>query len=257
MRSLGVAGMAAGARSLAAAGMARASRAGWRVLGVGIRGVGAAFKIAFGPMSLLLTALSFGVDYIIENWDKIVPYFKTLWEGVKSIFEKVKGWMQPALDMVGGAFEKVTAFWNWAFGDNEKKEEKPAPRPTLAESLPSQGSYEKYLKMEAADNEAMGEFDEESVAVPTLYEKSLEIEEPEEKPKKKRRKKKQSADQNGSPSGDAQAASVSVNMEFALNGMPAADFSNGVIKAIREKKAELENIISTIVRDQARLAYGG
>lgn len=51
--------------------------------------------------------------------------------------------------------------------------------------------------------------------------------------------------------------SVHLHMQFQLNGMPDQQFAQGVIRAIREKSGELERIISGIVHNQARLAYGG
>lgn len=50
---------------------------------------------------------------------------------------------------------------------------------------------------------------------------------------------------------------VQLHMQFQLNGMPDQQFAQGVIRAIREKSGELERIISGIVHNQARLAYGG
>ena len=51
--------------------------------------------------------------------------------------------------------------------------------------------------------------------------------------------------------------SVQVSMQFSLNGMPESSFAEGVVRSLREKQAELEQIISGIVHNQARLAYGG
>lgn len=63
------------------------------------------------------------------------------------------------------------------------------------------------------------------------------------------------AQRSGAP---AQGApTVQVNMQFQLNGMPDQDFAQGVIRALRERSGELERIISGIVHNQARLAYGG
>lgn len=50
---------------------------------------------------------------------------------------------------------------------------------------------------------------------------------------------------------------VQVNMQFQLNGMPDQEFAQGVIRALRDKSGELERLISGIVHNQARLAYGG
>ncbi len=46
-------------------------------------------------------------------------------------------------------------------------------------------------------------------------------------------------------------------MQFSLNGLPENSFAEGVVRSLREKQAELEQIIAGIVHNQARLAYGG
>lgn len=50
---------------------------------------------------------------------------------------------------------------------------------------------------------------------------------------------------------------VQVNVNVAQNGIPEASFAQGVINAINARKNELEKMITEIVNNQARLAYGG
>lgn len=153
MRFLTPAAMAAGAKAAASGAMAATGRAGFNILRMGVRGVGMAFKTMFGPMSLFMMALSFGAEYIMENWEKIKPFFEALWEGVKACFNSVMGWLQPLFDKimgfigpmidgVGKAMEGVGAVWNWFFGDDEKKqpEKKAAEQQKQAPSNPNFGA---------------------------------------------------------------------------------------------------------------------
>ena len=45
------------------------------------------------------------------------------------------------------------------------------------------------------------------------------------------------------------------NFTFTINGMPAADFANGVMNVVRSHQAELQSMISNIVGDQVRRMY--
>lgn len=133
LRQLGPAGIAAGAGQ---AGIKLLGGA-CRVAGRGARSLGAAFKMAFGPVSLLMMGLSYGADYVIENWDKVAPYFSSLWEGVKKVFNAVVDWMGPIVDTIAGLIKPVSdavswvadkigngisSVWNWASG-GEKAEQ--------------------------------------------------------------------------------------------------------------------------------------
>ena len=53
------------------------------------------------------------------------------------------------------------------------------------------------------------------------------------------------------------APSVQVSLQFAINGMPAADFAQGVVRALTERRAEVERLVSGIVHDQMRAAHAG
>ena len=45
-------------------------------------------------------------------------------------------------------------------------------------------------------------------------------------------------------------------MQFQVEGMPAADFAQGVIKAVESNKDKLERMLTDIVHKQMRVAYG-
>lgn len=49
---------------------------------------------------------------------------------------------------------------------------------------------------------------------------------------------------------------VQVSVNVTQNGIPEQSFASGVMNAIRARQSELEQIISGIVNEQARLAYG-
>lgn len=49
---------------------------------------------------------------------------------------------------------------------------------------------------------------------------------------------------------------LTVRFDFSLNGMPDTVFAQGVINALRERASDVESLISGIVNNQARVAYG-
>lgn len=51
-------------------------------------------------------------------------------------------------------------------------------------------------------------------------------------------------------------AGVTAQFNIALNGIPDADFARRVVAALGDKKADVERLLSDIVNNQMRLAYG-
>lgn len=241
LRAVGTAGMIAGARSLAAAGMAKASRMGWNVLRTGIRGVGAAFRVAFGPVSILMAALSFGVDYLMEHWESIAPFFGRLWNGVKSVFDKALQWMQPFFDMMGAALDKLGKAWSWLTGDEEKSA-------VAVKTVEEKAQQAKPAALETSSAQVVPKAAQAAVQPVPKSPAASDF--------SRRLAEKTSGLSPASPP-VPEGSAVSVDMNFTLNGMPDAAFAQGVIRALRERQAELETIISGIVHNQARLAYGG
>lgn len=224
----------AGAGQLSAAGATvGASRTGWRLLAGGIRGVGTAFRTALGPIGLVMTGLSLGAEYLITNWDKVTPYFTGMWEKLRAIFNAGLSYIQPVIDTIGKGLSMVGEAWDWAFGDEEK--EKIGVKP-LGEkvAVPTLG---------------------EKTAVPTLAEKRVA-----------------EAAASGAPSASAAAPpvvplptpppgavagpTVSVGLNVTLQGIPDAAFAEGVMRALKARSGDVERLISDIVHNQARLAYG-
>lgn len=61
-----------------------------------------------------------------------------------------------------------------------------------------------------------------------------------------------------SPSPSAAAGpTVSVGLNVTLQGVPETSFAEGVMRALRARSGDVERLISDIVHNQARLAYGG
>jgi TP901 family phage tail tape measure protein len=52
------------------------------------------------------------------------------------------------------------------------------------------------------------------------------------------------------------APGVQANFAFSVNGVPDRPFADGVINALERRKSELERLVSSIVHDQMRVAYG-
>ncbi len=311
VRQLGPAGMSVAA---GAAGV-RMLGGSFRLLGGGIKAVGRAFAVALGPVSLLMMGLSYGVDYVIENWDKVGPYFTALWDGVKNTFTAVLGWMQPMFDKIGGWIDtigsglgKVKSFvgniWNSVTG-KEKKEGKAqmaaeaapkpaanaapkpageevqnsvsaaapkpageavqkqvatsAPKPAANNSAPKPAGQAVPSKAEARENAARERAEQTEASPgqqPAKNEKSQKFEQvvaqaAQEEPKRQGKiGAGQSAPQIVQPQ-------VQVSVNVTQNGVPDQTFATGVMNAIRARQSELESMISEIVNNQARLAYGG
>lgn len=297
MRGLTPASVAAGAAARASGVAAAAGRAGWNVLRLGIRGVGVAFKTMFGPMSLVITAISLGVDYIIEHWDKFVPYFQALWDAVKRIFNAAVEWLKPIVETIGGLISPVIDGVksvaglvgdgiNYLFGsdDEEEKNEEPKKEAAEASAEPQETPASEAAKPAAIPSvapkpvnpfvqirqqlDAMPLDDEEDTDGESYDEPDAE-EEPapkEERPRsaKKRRQAPKTGSEDGGDSVQAAPAQetqiiqpqVQVELQITQNGIPDAEFAQGVMNAIKSRQSELEQMISAIVNEQARLAYG-
>ncbi len=334
----GASGAAGGVRRVGAASMFTAARigvmdaasrlghGGMKLLGSGIRGVGRAFRIALGPMNLLMTALSFGVDYVIEHWDTIGPYFTRLWEGVKTVFDKALKWMQPIFDKVGKAFEQLGKAWDYLFGGDEqtvsvktvaeKAEEQAGERQPTTSSAPVKpvvgpvqpvaqqaavqpiaapqsefdGEMPDFYGEEEADivSEALARQERSTRAVqpvvqvqpvapvqpvsqvkpvapiqavapvwPVVQQAAVRPAPPTQSDFLSQLSQKNQV--RGVPSDgekESDGPSVSVSFDFAINGAPDRQFADGVVRAVRERRSDLERIISDLVHDQMRLAYG-
>jgi phage-related tail protein len=230
LRALGAAGIAAGVKAKVAGAMASVSSAGWRVLRTGIRGVGMAFKMAFGPVGLLMTALSFGVEYLMENWDKIEPYFTALWDGVKDVFNKALEWMQPIFDKVGAAFDKLGEAWDWVFGKDGDEKKTAAVEPVAQKAAVKAEQRAAVQKKDDFSSRVA-----EKAGVPTPA-------------------KSAAAPAKSSP------ASGASGMQFTLivpiNADTDETFARRVFNALHNRQGDFVSLVSSIVHDQARVSYG-
>lgn len=325
LRTLGPAGMkaAAGAAGLKMLG------GGVKLLGRGVKTLGRAFAVAFGPVSILMMALSYGADYVIENWDKIGPYFTALWDGVKNVFNSVLAWMKPIIDKIVGMVRPVadtvgnvasfvgkglSTVKNWVFGGDDKEKAEAEtdkngqpdasiapksvaaamPQPAAnAAPKPVDKSLQKSLSPEQSESAAQSAMPKPAgKAVPTKEEAKekaaqMRVEQaaPEsQKPKSEKARKfeevmalnqatqapapdevwpaqKAEKPKNAKNQATLQTQIVQPQVQVAVNvtqnGVPDQTFATGVMNAIRARQSELEAMISEIVNNQARLAYGG
>ncbi|MCX4310269.1 MAG: phage tail tape measure protein [Desulfovibrio sp.] len=314
----GVKAMGVGVKAGLSGAAAATGRAGWNMLRLGVQGFGAALKVAFGPMSLLIMGLSLGVDYVIEHWDKIQPYFEALWEGVKAIFSSVMGWLQPIIDKIVGAVkpvmdaaswvgnkvggavsgirDKFVEGWDSLMGNDKEKARKEKAAAEDAERKRKQEELTAKLPPEARE-QARAQMRAQNGGVQTVAAAAIQppveaaIVPPREAAVKTpgQMRKEDSATQKPQPAKNeksqkfeqvvAQAAQeepkrqgkigagqsapqivqpqVQVSVNVTQNGVPDQTFATGVMNAIRARQSELESMISEIVNNQARLAYGG
>lgn len=297
LRSITPASVMAGAAAAASGTAAAAGRVGWNTLRIGVRGVGMAFRTAFGPVSLLMMGLSLGVDYIMENWDKIAPYFQALWDKVKAVFNAVLGWMEPIFNKimgfvgpivdgvktVGGTIGKgvskvgdaLGGVWDSLVGnDKEKARKEEAAKAELAQKKEQEALFSNLPKEVQANLKASNpglaipqsspspEIAAPAQAFVPQANAAITPPQPESRPKKLESSPKsesapaKSAAKAAPPETQIVQPQVQVELSITQNGIPDAEFATGVMNAIKSRQAELEAMISAIVNEQARLAYG-
>lgn len=127
---------------------------GCAIAGGALRILGTAIRFALGPLGLILTALTLGAGWVIDNWATVGPFFSRLWEGIIGIFkgawETIKGIVDSIVGMISSIGEKIDQIpilgsakrglgkaWDWAFGDDdEEKKQKSAPVADMAQNDP-------------------------------------------------------------------------------------------------------------------------
>lgn len=90
------------------AGAAKVATGASKLFGLALRGVGAAFKAALGPVGLALLLL----ELVITNWDGIVAFFTDLIPKLGQIFSDMWGGLTSFL---GDAWTNISTWWNETF----------------------------------------------------------------------------------------------------------------------------------------------
>ena len=221
------------------------------VLSVGIRGIGMALRFAFGPVGLLISAAALGFGYLWEKCDWFREGFLSLWEGLKSIpgqlAEAFTGALGELGESIGKFFEDIPGFsqvsgffkdaWSGlksAVGLEDDEKENVGIKPAATQAA----------EQKAADPAG------DSLPKPTAAASPQNRAEP------------KALGQGGMP-GAAGAmptmggAGPSVSMNFTLNGLSDAGFAKRLMAALDSNRGEFERLVSSIVHDQERLAYGG
>ncbi|MBT9749858.1 phage tail tape measure protein [Desulfovibrio desulfuricans] len=218
-----------------------------QVLAVGVRGIGMALRFAFGPVGLLISAAALGFGYLWEKCDWFREGFLTMWEGLKSVpgqlAEAFSGAMGELGESIGQffsnipGFSQVRDFFKDSFsglknfiglGDEEKAKVEAKPVVNQAASSQAAASSTAASTPPAANAGAPG-------AIPASAQAS-------------------SASALPALGGGGGTA---VSMSFTLNGMSDSGFAKRVVAALESNRGAFERIISDIVHDQERLAYGG
>ena len=218
-----------------------------QVLAVGVRGIGMALRFAFGPVGLLISAAAIGFGYLWEKCDWFREGFLTMWEGLKSVpgelAEAFSGAMGELGESIGQffsnipGFSQVRDFFKDSFsglknfiglGDEEKAKVEAKPVVNQAASSQAAASSTAASAPPSANAGAPG-------AIPASAQASSAAALP----------------AMGGGGGTA------VSMNFTLNGMSDSGFSKRVVAALEANRGAFERMISDIVHDQERLAYGG
>lgn len=217
-----------------------------QVLAIGVRGIGTALRFAFGPVGLLVSAAAIGFGYLWEKCDWFREGFLTMWEGLKSVPGQLAEAFSGALGEIGESigqffsnipgFSQVRDFFSDAFsglknfvglGDDEKTKMEVKPVVNQAASSQPAASSTSASTPPAANAGA-------PAAIPA------------------------SASASSAPALPALSGGggTAVSMSFTLNGMSDSGFAKRVVAALESNRGAFERMISDIVHDQERLAYG-
>lgn len=218
-----------------------------QVLAVGVRGIGMALRFAFGPVGLLISAAALGFGYLWEKCDWFREGFLAMWESLKSVpgqlAEAFSGAMGELGESIGQffsnipGFSQVRDFFKDSFsglknfiglGDEEKAKVEAKPVVNQAASSQAAGSSSTAPATPAATAGVPGAIPASAPAASAAALPAM-----------------------GGGGGTA------VSMSFTLNGMSDSGFSKRVVAALEANRGAFERIISDIVHDQERLAYGG
>jgi TP901 family phage tail tape measure protein len=224
-----------------------------KVFSVTMRGIGKAMRFAFGPWGLLISAVTLGFGYLWETSETFREVFTGLWESLASVpamlgeafslfFEETGEKIKEFFSSIPFLSEAVSGLKKFFGGKKEDIEVKPAgAAPTSAGAA---AGVEARAGKEAAASGGAGSGKDKSAAPAAATSGS-------------------SPSRASAPAGTPEAAKASTpgasapfTFQFIMNGVPDRPFADGVINALERRKSELERIVSSVVHDQMRVAYG-
>lgn len=103
-----------------AGGAARWFGVGLRFIGTSLMWVGRALLL--NPIGLAITGIATAAVLIYENWDKLKPWFKGLWDDITATFKVALEWIEKKIKWIGDAWGKTKAA---LFDDGEGDGAKP------------------------------------------------------------------------------------------------------------------------------------
>jgi TP901 family phage tail tape measure protein len=98
-----------------------------RTFGLGLRFIGTSLMwvgraLLLNPIGLAITAIAGAAFLIYENWDKLKPWFKGLWDDITATFKVALEWIEKKIKWIGDAWGKTKSalFDEGADGDSKK-----------------------------------------------------------------------------------------------------------------------------------------
>lgn len=219
-------------------GGAMAAALGTKALSAGMGILNAIMSTS--PLGIIVKVLTVLAGVVAYCYNAFEP-FRNMIDGFFAMLRE----KFPILGKMVDGVKKLAGYLGFG-GDDEESAQKAEPDTTKAapspEALAKQEETRRLLDLEktaaagggGADH-GLGEFAEDGQEdeTPAMF---------------------QSAAKASASGGGGGAVSVPVNI--TIGGMPAQDFANGVMNAIQSQKDKLERVISDIVSNQMRVAYG-
>ncbi|MDR2819313.1 MAG: phage tail tape measure protein [Desulfovibrio sp.] len=213
-----------------------------QVLSLALKGVGAAMKFAFGPWGLIIGVATLAFGYLWEKFEWFREGFTSLWEGLAS----VPGLLAEAFS---GAIDEMT----------ESIKEFFSGIPILGDAFRGLGKFffGEDKKADAAKSAAVEPVTDKAGLVPKAGKSG-------EAPQGGQAMPSQAAPESAASAGAPKAAStggvpasgVQASFSFSINGAPDEEFARGVINALKRRRSDFESLVSSVVHDQMRVAYG-
>lgn len=209
----------------------------------------------------------------------------------KPVFEKIMSFISPLINGVSKVAGFIGKGWDALFGTPEKKEDKPEEKPELVGppkpiqlTAEEQAQAQKYAHArEDAEAEAARKKEEKKKKKSPKKSKKAKdfarLQEMHEEtgddygenpndlepddilpasyaPPARARQKKRSQGKAAASQPEVIQPQIQVDINISQTGIPDEQFAQGVINAIKSRQSDFENIISALVNEQARLAYG-